>query len=117
MTKKRQRYDREFKLSVLAELEAGKTLAEIAREHGINRSLPSRWRKEQARYSKAAFAGQGNLYKDEARVAQLERMLSQLHAEKILLQRALALRKKRKMPAETGESQTADDGEEIESLG
>ena len=61
MTKKRRRYDREFKVSVVAELEGGKTLGQIAREHGIDPSLPSRWRKELARYSQAAFAGQGNL--------------------------------------------------------
>jgi transposase len=116
MAKKRRRYDREFKLSVMAELAAGKTLGEIAREHGIDPSLPSRWRKELARYSEAAFAGQGNLYKDEARIAQLEMELSQLHAEKILLQRALALKKKRMMPEEMGESQTARDGNESKAL-
>jgi len=40
--------------------------------------------------------------------------LSQLHAEKILLQRALALKKK--VPGEKGESQTAKDGEESKAL-
>jgi len=35
MKKTRRRYDREFKISVVAELEGGKPPAQIAREHGI----------------------------------------------------------------------------------
>ena len=40
MKKIRQRYDRDFKISVLTELEAGKPLAQIARKYGIHPSLP-----------------------------------------------------------------------------
>ena len=39
MAKMRRRYDREFKISVVAELESGKPLAQIAREHGIHPSV------------------------------------------------------------------------------
>ena len=46
--KTRRCYDREFKLSVVAELEGGKPPAQIAREQGIHSSLPSRWRDELA---------------------------------------------------------------------
>jgi transposase len=48
MKKMRRRYDREFKISVVAELVGGKPPAQIAREHGIHPSLPSRWRDELA---------------------------------------------------------------------
>ena len=48
MKKTRRRYDREFKISVVAELESGKPLAQIAREHGIHPSLPCRWRSEES---------------------------------------------------------------------
>lgn len=48
MKKTRRRYDRDFKISVLAELEAGKPLAQIAREYGIHPSLPCRWKAELA---------------------------------------------------------------------
>jgi len=48
MAKMRRRYDREFKISVVAELESGKPLAQIAREYGIHPSLPCRWRDELA---------------------------------------------------------------------
>jgi len=46
MKKTGRRYDREFKISVMAELESGKPVAQIAREYGIHPSLPSRWRDE-----------------------------------------------------------------------
>lgn len=48
MKKTRRRYDREFKISVVAELESGKPVAQIARENGIHPGLPSRWRDELA---------------------------------------------------------------------
>jgi transposase-like protein len=46
MKKLRQRYNREFKISVVTELEGGKSSAQIAREQGIHPSPPSRWRDE-----------------------------------------------------------------------
>jgi transposase len=46
--KTRRRYDREFKISVVAELESGKPLAQIAREYGIDPSLSCPWRDELA---------------------------------------------------------------------
>jgi transposase len=95
MKKMRRRYDREFKISVVAELEGGKPLAQIAREQGIHPSLPSRWRDELADNPKKAFSGNGNKYKDQARIAELERMLGQLHAENELLKKAFAMTQKK----------------------
>ena len=40
MKKTRRRYDWDFKISALAELESGKPLAQIALEYGIHPSLP-----------------------------------------------------------------------------
>jgi transposase len=40
MKKTRRRYDREFEMSAVAELESGKPPAQIAREQGIHPSLP-----------------------------------------------------------------------------
>jgi len=60
MKKTRRRYDREFKISVVAELESGKPPAQIAREHGIHPSLPPCWRDELAEYPETAFSGNGN---------------------------------------------------------
>jgi transposase len=95
MKKTRRRYDREFKISVVAELESGKPTAQIAREHGIHPSLPSRWRDELAENPEKAFSGNGNKYKDQARIAELERMLGQLHAENELLKKAFAMTQKK----------------------
>jgi transposase len=39
MKRTRQRYDRAFKISVVAELESGKSPSQIAREHSIHPSL------------------------------------------------------------------------------
>lgn len=38
MKKTRRRYDRDFKISVLDELDAGKPLAQVTREYGIHPS-------------------------------------------------------------------------------
>ncbi len=79
MKKTRRRYDREFKISVVAELESGKPLAQIARENGIHPSLPCRWRDELAENPERAFSGNDNICKYEARIAELERLLVSRH--------------------------------------
>ena len=70
MKKTRRRYDREFKISVVAELESGKPLAQIAREYGIHPSLPCRWRDELAENPERANSFNGDRCKYEARIAQ-----------------------------------------------
>jgi transposase len=59
MNKTRRRYDRDFKISVISELEGGKPPAQIAREHGIHQSPLSRWRDELAENPERAFRGNG----------------------------------------------------------
>ena len=59
------------------------------REHSIHPSLPSRWRDELADNPEKAFSGNGNKYKDPARIAELERLLGQAHAEIELLKKSL----------------------------
>ena len=95
MKKTRRRYDRDFKISVIAELEGGKTSAQIAREYGIHPGLPSRWRDELAENPEKAFSGNGKRYKYEARIAELERLLGQSHAENELLKKAFAMTQKK----------------------
>ena len=95
MKKTRRRYDRDFKISVIAELEGGKTSAQIAREYGIHPGLPSRWRDELAENPENAFSGNGKMYKYEARIAELERLLGQSHAENELLKKAFAMTQKK----------------------
>jgi transposase len=94
MTKLR-RYDRDFKISIVAELAGGKSLAQLSREYGIHPSLPSRWREELAQNPEKAFSGNGNTYKDKARIAELERLVGQLYAENELLKKALVMTEKK----------------------
>jgi transposase len=79
MKKTRRRYDRVFKISVVSGLEGGRTPAQIAREHGIHTSLPSRWRDELAENPEKAFRGNGKKYKEDARSSEQERILRQLY--------------------------------------
>lgn len=87
MKKTRQRYNRDFKISVLVELDAGKPLAQVAREYGIHPSLPCRWKTELAENPEKAFRGNGNKYKDQARIAELEQLLGHAHAKIELLKK------------------------------
>jgi transposase len=95
MKKSRRRFDREFKIAIVAELESGKPLAQISREHDIHPNLPTRWRIELAENPEKAFSGNGNKYKDQARIAELERLLGQAHAEIDLLKKAFAITQKK----------------------
>lgn len=90
MAQTRKRYSRELKLQVMREIAAGKSPAAAAREHGVHPTMISQWRKAHARYGEAAFAGNGNTYKDEARIAELERKIGQLVLENDLLKKVLA---------------------------
>ena len=95
MKKTRRRYDRDFKISILAELEAGKPLAQVAREYGIHPSLPCRWKTELSENPERAFKGNANKYKDQAKIADLERLLGQAQAEIELLKKAFAMTQKK----------------------
>jgi transposase len=73
----RQRYNKEFKIDV-TEFEGGKPLAQIARKHGINSSLPSWWRKELAMNPETAFRGNGRRCKESARTSEQGRIVGQI---------------------------------------
>ena len=87
--KHRRKFTREFKLQVLAEITAGKSVAQAAREHQLHPRLIGRWQKQHHQYQGRAFAGNGRSYTDEARIAELERMVGRLTMENDLLKKAL----------------------------
>lgn len=87
--KQRRKFTREFKLQVLAEITAGKSVAQAAREHQLHPTLIGRWQIQQRQYADSAFAGNGRAYTSEARVAELERMVGRLTMENDLLKKAL----------------------------
>ena len=87
--KKKNLYTRDFKISVIREVEMGKTLAQVSRENGIHPSLVVKWKKEYFRDPENAFRGNGEAYKEQARMAELERLVGQLYAENEFLKKAL----------------------------
>ncbi len=89
MSRRRRGFTREFKLQVLREIEAGKSMAQVSREYRIYPSLICKWREHSSKYGEEAFSGNGNMYKYEARIAVLERMVGQLTMENALLKKAL----------------------------
>ena len=86
--RKRRSYTREFKLSILNELEV-KPYAEVAREHNIHPVLFSKWKKEFKDSPEKAFKGNGNLWKLEAETEKYKRLVGQLYAENEYLKKTL----------------------------
>ena len=86
---KRRTFTREFKLQLIREIEAGKSLAQVAREYQIGENTLWKWRKQHRQYSGEAFAGRGNAYTEEARINALERMVGRLTMENDFLKKLL----------------------------
>ena len=80
---------RAFTLQVVREVEAGKPLVQIAREYQIHPTVVRRWQKEHQPSAERAFAGYGHTYKDEARIAELERLIGQLPMANAVRKKAL----------------------------
>lgn len=76
----KRRFTREFKLSVLQELET-KKMAEVCRAHDLAPSTVSGWREDYEANPKEAFKGHGNIWKEDARIAQYERIIGQQSIE------------------------------------
>lgn len=89
MSLKRRHYTKEFKQQVLRELDAGMPLAQVAREHTVSARLLQRWHEEFTEYGEEAFGGNGRSYKDQARIAELERCVGRQTLEVLYLQRQL----------------------------
>jgi transposase len=90
MTVKRRVFSRDFKLRVLNEIEAGKSQAQVAREHQINQQILTRWYREYRAQREKAFPGKAwAVPSDAARIAELERMVGRLTMENDLLKKVL----------------------------
>lgn len=85
--KNRRTFSRDFKLKVIREVEAGKSQAQVAREYQITQNTISQWRRQHTKYKDRAFAGNGHSYTDEARIAELERMVGRLTMENDFLKK------------------------------
>ncbi len=87
--KSRKKFTKEFKISVLRELENGKIAAQLCREHEIHPTMLSKWKKEYKENPGTAFSGNGNASKPEAKLAETERLVGQLYAENTFLKKVL----------------------------
>lgn len=90
----RRQFTKEFKQTILQELEL-KPLSEVCREHSLHPSTVSQWRSDYERNPNDAFKGHGHVWKPEAKIARLERLLGELYAENALLKKANAAAKER----------------------
>jgi transposase len=85
----KSKYNREFKLALIAQIEAGETATVVARENGLSPTLVARWLREYKQNPEEAFAGPGHPYKQEAKIAELERTVGQLYAENLFLKKTI----------------------------
>lgn len=88
----KRRFSREFKLSVLKELET-KRLAEVCRAHNLAPSTVSGWRSDYEKNPKEAFKGNGNMWKEDAKIAQYERIIGQQCVEIAFLKKVYEMLK------------------------
>ena len=88
MSYPRRRWPKEMKLRILAQVKAGQRVAAVAREYDISAVQIYQWQRQFAKYGDEAFAGNGSLYTDQARIAELERKVGQLTMENDLLKKA-----------------------------
>lgn len=89
MSLKKRVFTKEFKLQVVHEVDAGKPQAQVSREHQVNPNTIAKWRKLHKKHQDKAFAGHGKAYTEQARTAELERMVGRLTMECDLLKKAL----------------------------
>lgn len=86
---RRRRFTRNFKISVLHELQSGKSGAQVCRENNISSSVLYKWRRTYEKYPDTAFKGNGNIYTLEAKLAEKDRLIGKLYAENELLKKVL----------------------------
>lgn len=99
--KTRRRFTKEFKLGILQELET-KNPAQVCREHDLHHSVVSKWKREYRQNPQQAFSGSGKLWKEDARIAQYERLIGQLYAEIALLKKVNAAIQQRRAEEKMG---------------
>ena len=99
----RRKFSKEVKVAAIQRLEAGASVAEVARAFEVNANMIQRWRKEFREGPGNAFSGGGKRRWDETKVAQLERKVGQQTLEIDFLKGCLQrLEEQRMLQALTG---------------
>lgn len=84
---KRRYFKREFKLQILNQIK-DKPLAEVAKENDIHPIMIYKWKREFEANPSKAFAGNGNVCKLEAELAQYQQLVGRLYAQNEFLKKA-----------------------------
>ena len=92
MTKKQQKYSKEFKVEAIELARSSdKTDSQVERELGLGRGCLYTWRKQLEHAGEQAFPGKGRLKADDEYVRGLERELAIVQQERDILKKALAI--------------------------
>jgi transposase len=107
----RRKFTKEFKIAALRQVDAGVSIAAVARSCEINPNLLHRWRRDFQQSPEQAFPGLGRRKTDENRVSELERKIGQQALEIDFLKRCLQRIEEQRMlqalngkPLSTGKS-------------
>src|SRR5205809_379772 len=88
----RRKFTREFKLEAVKLIqERGVTVAQAARDLGVQGSVLRRWVQECAADSQQAFPGQGQMKPEQVELARLRREVIKLTAERDILKKSRGL--------------------------
>src|SRR5579885_3435969 len=99
----RRQFTREFKLAALQRLEAGASVAEVARAFEVNPNVLHRWRREFRQGPGNAFPGNGKQRWSDGRIAELEGKVGQQALEIDFLKGCLqGIDEQRMLQARTG---------------
>ena len=103
----RRTFTKEFKLAAVRRLEAGVSMAEVARGLEVSPSVLQHWRHEFRQAPGNAFPGNGQRRWSEGRVAELERKIGQQAVEIDFLKGCLQrIEEQRMLQASTGNPQS-----------
>ena len=91
MSETRRKYSREFKIeAVRLVTEGGQTIAETARELGVNAGLLGHWKRQLTNNGEQSFPGKGRMKPLEEEVRRLQRDLKRVRQERDFLTTATA---------------------------
>jgi transposase len=90
MSRKRRRFDREFKLEAVRLVKtSGQNLSRVAGDLGVRPDMLRRWKKELEEDAEKAFSGEGRAR--DAELARLHRELRLVTEERDILKKAVAI--------------------------
>lgn len=88
----RRQFSPEFKSKIVLQLLVGeKSLAQVCREHELTGQLVSQWKQQFLAHARHAFEPDATRQADQARIAELERMVGKLTMELEIAKQASSL--------------------------